>query len=442
MDNHLPELKKIVEKTSNTFTNKEELEKHSIKGETPSLIIYPNSYQNICDIVGLCNSYKLTVAPTGGRTKLYYGYKPHKIDVAINLSNIQGIVEHYEEDFVITVKAATPIAELQSELAKKEQFIPLDPPHLNEGATIGGTIATNYYGPLCGKYGSFRQLLLGTKFVRADGKLISTGSRVVKNVAGYDMQKLLIGSLGTLGIIVETTLRLYPLPPYSKTLVLTFPNLENLKHYLDTLRKTHISTTSVVILDPRFSKDLKIINDKKRIYTILVKISNTRQAVEQQVDIASLISKHHILKETITDKEEITLWEKLTNQQFKSKKSKIIAKINVPIGRTLKILEYIEHIFTDLDIYVTAYAIPYTGTMIISLNGEGKNVLMACKLLRSQASSLEGNLTILRNLIEKEDKNDIDIFNFTSSSLELMRRIKQKFDPNGILNPNRLLHIL
>jgi glycolate dehydrogenase FAD-binding subunit len=161
-----------------------------------------------------------TVRIKGSGTKSYIG-DTGPTDIEVSSERLAGVVDHVPADLTVTVGAGTRVADLAAALARAGQFLPLDPPHANE-ATIGGVIAANSNGFWRARYGSVRDLLIGTRIALADGTVARAGGRVVKNVAGYDLDKLLVGSFGTLGVIVEATLKVLPLPAASDGLVAGF----------------------------------------------------------------------------------------------------------------------------------------------------------------------------------------------------------------------------
>jgi glycolate oxidase FAD binding subunit len=150
------------------------------------------------------------VVVRGAGTKQDWSYPPPSPDLTLDTTGLTGIVEHVPGDLVVVVRAGTPFAELQAALAEKGQQLALDSPH--PGATVGGIVATNVSGPRRLRYGTARDLLIGITIVRPDGVIAKAGGKVVKNVAGYDLGKLFVGSYGTLGLIAECAFRLHPLP--------------------------------------------------------------------------------------------------------------------------------------------------------------------------------------------------------------------------------------
>ena len=154
-----------------------------------------------------------TVRIKGSGTKSYVG-DVGPADIEISTSRLAGVIDHVPADLTVTVGGGTRVADVMAALARAGQFLPLDPPHADE-ATIGGVIAANSNGFWRSRYGAVRDLLIGTRIALGDGSIAKAGGRVVKNVAGYDLDKLLVGSFGTLGVIVEATLKVPPVPPAS-----------------------------------------------------------------------------------------------------------------------------------------------------------------------------------------------------------------------------------
>jgi glycolate oxidase FAD binding subunit len=154
-----------------------------------------------------------TLRVRGAGTKDYLG-ELRPTDAVLDTTALAGVIAHVPADLTVTVAAGTPFADVRSTLGRAGQFLPLDPPHA-ESATIGGIVAANSTGFLRSRYGGVRDLLIGTSTVLGDGTIARSGGRVVKNVAGYDLNKLFVGSLGTLGVIVECTFKVLPLPAVS-----------------------------------------------------------------------------------------------------------------------------------------------------------------------------------------------------------------------------------
>jgi glycolate oxidase FAD binding subunit len=181
-----------------------------VRGRTAERDLAPSTLDELQELVRERDGR--TLVPLGGGTRMDLGYAPEQPFTVVELRRaLSGEIEHAPEDLTLVAPAGVTIAEVNRHLAAHGQFLPLDPP-LPERATLGGTLAVGTGGPLQGRHGLPRDLVLGMTVLRADGELVKAGGRVVKNVTGYDLMRLWCGSLGTLGIITEVALRVLPLP--------------------------------------------------------------------------------------------------------------------------------------------------------------------------------------------------------------------------------------
>jgi glycolate oxidase FAD binding subunit len=194
----------------------------AVCGVTPSLVVSPGDESEVASVLSAATARGLAVVARGGGTKLEWGSPPERCDIVLATSRIRGIVDHEPADLVCVVRAGTPLGLLQETLAATPGFrqrLMLDPPQ-GGAATVGGVVATGASGPLRTRFGTARDLAIGASFVLADGTRGRSGGKVVKNVAGFDVAKLLTGSLGTLAVVTEVAFRLHPLPEASRTVVL------------------------------------------------------------------------------------------------------------------------------------------------------------------------------------------------------------------------------
>jgi glycolate oxidase FAD binding subunit len=181
-------------------------------GQPAKYVAEPASTAEAAALLRAAAALDLSVLPRGSGTRLNWGNPPRTCDLIVSTGRLDEIVEHAAGDLVVIVQAGVRLDALQAQLATKGQRLALDPP---QSGTIGGLIATNAAGPLRFRYGAPRDLLIGLTIVRADGVVAKAGGKVVKNVAGYDLGKLFAGSYGTLGLITQATFRLHPLPAAS-----------------------------------------------------------------------------------------------------------------------------------------------------------------------------------------------------------------------------------
>ena len=201
-----------------------ELSPFVVEGRTPEAAVFPGSVEEVAAVVGLAAEAALPVTPWGGGTAASVGMPAARAGLVLGFSRLNRLVEHEPGDLTATVEAGMTVAALQSALRSRGQWLSLDPPDA-ERATVGGVLAANAAGPRRHLYGTARDLLIGVTVVTADGAVVKGGGKVVKNVAGYDLPKLFIGSYGTLGIIVEATVKLRPLPDDERLVCVGFDGL-------------------------------------------------------------------------------------------------------------------------------------------------------------------------------------------------------------------------
>src|ERR1700688_2148625 len=223
--------------------------KFSVDGVVPSAVARPASSAEVVEIVRFAKSEKLTLIPCGRRTKLGIGMTPARYDIVLDMTGLNQIAYYDPGDLTLSVDAGTSLTELADALAKQQQFVPLAVPFFEE-CTVGGTIASNIGSSRRPAYGSARDFLLGAEFVNGAGTFTKSGGRVVKNVTGYDLHKLLIGSLGTLGAITRLNFRTFPLPEGYGHLVSTFSSVDSIVRFQAMVSKSPLTPSSFDILGP------------------------------------------------------------------------------------------------------------------------------------------------------------------------------------------------
>lgn len=196
----------------------------AVDGKRPRFVVKAGSTKDIVDAIQSAAAEKLAVIAIGSKSKLGLGGVPTQYDVALDVSRLNRIISYDPGDLTLSVEPGCTVAAVNAALAEHGQFLPLAGP-FRDRATIGGTIASGIDSPLRQRYGTARDFVLGVEFVTGDGNLAKSGGRVVKNVTGYDMHKVMIGSLGTLGVLTRINFRTFPLPTDSAALVAEFGSL-------------------------------------------------------------------------------------------------------------------------------------------------------------------------------------------------------------------------
>ena len=196
-----------------------------LDGRAPKAVVLPGSKEEVAAVLVAAGEADLPVTPWGGGTKMGIGAPPQRLGLVLGLKRLNRLLEHEPGDLTATVQAGMTVGALQRELGTRGQWLSLDPPHADE-ATLGGIVSSNAAGPRRHLYGACRDLVIGLTVVTAAGTLVKGGGKVVKNVAGYDLPKLFVGAFGTLGVIVEATVKLRPRPDADRMVVARFASLK------------------------------------------------------------------------------------------------------------------------------------------------------------------------------------------------------------------------
>lgn|GEM_PF-173115 len=226
------------------------LAQYAVDEILPSAIAKPDSAHEVAEIVRFAFTENLAIIPCGNRTKLAIGMPPSRYDIALDITGLNKIAHYDPADLTISVDAGTPFNDFAVPLYKQKQFLPLSVPFYYL-STIGGIIASGVDSALRHSYGTARDFLIGAEFVNGSGALTKSGGRVVKNVTGYDLHKLLIGSLGTLGVITRLNFRTFPMPIESRGFVASLASAEAALELCHAIAHSPLTPTSIELLSPQ-----------------------------------------------------------------------------------------------------------------------------------------------------------------------------------------------
>jgi glycolate oxidase FAD binding subunit len=233
----------------------EELSAYVVDGLAPSAIVRPTSAAEVAELVRFALAEKLAIVPLGSRSKSDMGMPPSKYDIAVDMNAMREIVHYDAGDLTLSIDAGMPLRELDLFLKSHGQFLPLAVPCF-ESTTAGGTVASGVDSALRLQYGSARDFLIGAEFVDGTGQLCRSGGRVVKNVTGYDLHKLLIGSLGTLGVITRLNFRTFPLPTVREGYLASFKSCEDALESRRGVEKAGLPLANLEVLSPETANRL------------------------------------------------------------------------------------------------------------------------------------------------------------------------------------------
>ncbi|HJX96908.1 MAG TPA: FAD-binding oxidoreductase [Candidatus Acidoferrum sp.] len=388
-------------------------------GIQPQLVLEPVSEQQLAAVLRHANDASLAVIPRGGGTKLSWGNPPTRTDIILSTARLDKIIEHAWADLTVSVEAGCTIQKLQSALAQHGQRLALDPLWPAQ-ATIGGVLSTNDSGSLRLRFGSLRDLIIGVTLALPDGTLASSGGKVVKNVAGYDLPKLVTGALGTLVVITRAVFRLHPLPRNTKTLSISGCNLEETQRLILAVQDSKLAHTSL---------QARVAQDAEPFIDILFEGTEAGLAAQggQLRELARPATVADAPPAVWAASQE--LWDSANSTPVAVAK---IATLPASIART------IETVQRAASSRKTRWKLTMqaTGIAWLRLEATPENLHAVLSDLRFELESGGGSLAVLHH---PTDMPPLDAWGKPGDSLPLMRAVKNQFDPKNTLNPGRYL---
>lgn len=391
----------------------------------PIALCLPQNSQNLAEIVKYAHKNNLSVMILGRGSKINWGNLRKNCDLVISTEKLNQIVEHSGGDFTMTVEVGITLHTLQNHLKQFNQYLPIDP-SFPDTATIGGIIATSDGGSLRHKYNGIRDLILGISFMRNDGEIVKAGGKVVKNVAGYDLMKLLTGSYGSLGIITEVTLRLFPILENEQTVLITGDS-SNIDQAIQLLKNSALTPLKADLLSASLLQELNLGNKMG----ILVQFQGFLESINYQSEQLINIAKKLNLKTEILPNDQVNNIYDNINQLLAEINSDqaVTCKIGILPSFAVKMLEKL----TELSL-IKQRGIIHLGSGIGKIYLEQEKLLNALKNMREYCQENQGYLMVLDAPVRV--KKEFDSFGYNGNAKTIMQKIKQQFDPQNMFNPD------
>jgi len=366
------------------------------------------------------------------------------MDLVLDLGRLNTVIDFQPEDLTVTVEAGTAINTLQATLAQGGMFLPLEAP-LGQKATVGGILAANTSGPRRHAYGLPRDWLIGISVVAADGTETKAGGKVVKNVTGYDLNRLYTGSLGTLGVIVEATFKLAPRPAYSQALTASFDSIgaavDAGRHLLD----QPYSPQGVHVLSREASIRLEQHGDHQASVIAFFEGPSAELVQRRGQECSRILNDAGAIgPRTIGSPEYSSILGGLTDLGWSAEsKPDLMIKINVPPSGVADLVEKLRKDSPPMKAPGISADVGFGMVRLFWWEGgdsaafDEPAMLEEIQRVREFANAAGGNAVV--ELCPVAIKRQIDVWGESPQSIEIMRRIKNKFDPSGILNPGRFV---
>jgi len=398
--------------------NSERLAEYAVDGKLPALLCLPAHREQLGAALRLCAENQATVIPWGGGTAMAHGNPPRRVDVVLGTERLHRVIDHDHANLTVTVECGITLDRLQQQLAQERQFAPFEPPFA-ERATVGGTIAANLNGPRRSCYGSVRDLVIGMKVTLISGEQIKAGGKVVKNVAGYDMCKLFAGSLGTLGVITEATLRLAPLAESATTLI-AGGTFEQARRLAAAVEGSPLLPSAVFLSQEKTPEK----------WRLAVRCEGLVEMVERcRRELAALAAEANASAELLNPAAQNEFWRAAQNLPLAN--SRLTFRVTVPRGEVFSCAEALRR-RPDSSI---AADLP-SGTIWLSC-APSRSALERFTELAALARARRGHAIIFA--APGALKQGWEVWGESPPGFSLMRRIKREFDPQELLNPGRFL---
>lgn len=417
---------------------------YSIDDVVPPAVVQPRDRKGVAQVMRWASQTGAKVSPYGGGILAGLGNLPDRIDVVLDLSRLNRVTDYQPADLTATVEAGIALEDMRRELAHGEKLAPLEAPFPGR-ATIGGILATNCSGPLRFAYGLPRDWLIGVTVVGAGGQETKSGGRVVKNVTGYDLNKLYTGSLGTLGVILEASFKLTPRAEARAGLAASFPTLKEALSAGRSLVSQVFVPQGVQVVNrasaERLNLDLPSGADGLILALAEGRPRATARRVEESASVLSDAGAANI--DRLQEPDTVSLAQRVTDLGWDEQTRPFLGlKIDLPpsvLDQFLDALQPVAGTGVIADVGFGTVQIFHWVNPFAQGGQEIDGAVAEIARVRALARSLGG--TVVVEHCAKPVKAAIDVWEGCAgeSELQIMRRIKEKFDPAGLLNPGRFI---
>src|SRR5215207_7201223 len=396
----------------------------AIDGVKPSFVAEPGSVEETSELLRYAADEGLAVCPRGGGTKSSLGNPPRELDLVLSTARMVDVIEHVPGDQVVRVQAGIKLQDLQERLAGSDQMLGIDPPETRSGATVGGVVAANSSGPRRHRYGTIRDLIIGITVVLPDGTVAKAGGKVVKNVAGYDLSKLFTGSLGTLGVIAECNFRLHPIPEAARTVAVSLQSPQEAQEAAQAIMHSQVEAAAVELHW----------DDEVGLLTVLVE--SIPAGVEAKAETASFLLRPFGEVRSL-EEGEMEFLGPLRPPELEDDEAAI--KIAASPVELAGVLDSVLGAAERRGVKTRIVARAASGVTLVGLSGGDTGAQAEFVEELREIWTRRGGSVVLQRAPADLKKRIGTWSTGRRDDLGLMRRVKEKFDPRGGLNPGRFI---
>lgn len=426
----------------------------AINGVVPATVVSPASADEVAAVLAFANARDLIVAPAGGLTKQDIGGVPERLDILLRTNRLNGIAAYDPGDLTVSIRAGTPFAEVLAKLGEHHQWLPYDAANLNT-ATVGGCLATGAAGPLRHAFGGLRDYCIGVQFVIAEGKVAKGGGMVVKNVAGYDLMKLLAGSYGTVGVITCANFKVFPSPRQTRTFVCSFASLDEALRFRTKIFQSPLTPICLEIISPgapEYLSDRKPVNDPdhyspsqpvalaEKSWQVALRAAGSDNVLDRYAkELGSTVTR------TLDGNDEAQFWSWISHFEYnvvKRHQNAMVIYSHLTIEGVAPALRAMQKTAQEHNFIAAGLGRAATGNLVLAfmpLSVDPPSAMQYANCVSAFRGMLPPGSSAEVAHCPKEAKPHFDLWGTTPTDIAMMHAVKKAIDPKNILNRGRFI---
>ena len=408
----------------------------AVDGVRPGAMVSPGTVDEVAAVIRLANQARASVVVAGGFTKQGMGAVPNAVDILLKTERLNEVMHFDPGDLTVGVQAGCKFAGVQRTVAEHGLVLPLDIPRAGQ-ATVGGALAASSFGPLKHFYGGVREYCIGVSFVTGDGRIAKAGGRVVKNVAGYDVMKLMIGSHGTLGVITSANFKLFPAPKQTATFLAQFDSCEKAIEFRDGVRRSPLTPLCLEVVSPRAHAYVDGGNER---WTVAVRAAGSDAVIGRyRRELGAMVGRE------LSGDEEGRLWmgiQEFAETVSKQHQNAMIVTVHLAASDVPLTMREAERVGLENNLLFAAVGRIGVASLVggfIPLAVDPPAAMQYANAINSLRAVLPRGAVVMVERCPREAKAYFSVWGESANDIGAMRAVKDALDPNGIMNRGRFL---